>query len=356
MLVAALAASTLSFASSKEPSPDSEFTDLSDFLTRIVGGTKAEPGEYPYYAQMDGCGGSLIAPNVVLTAAHCNEEGRDEVIVGGYERDKSDTDGAYLRTCDKWIPHPDYQKVNAHNHDFALCLLNEPVNVDETEAKLELNFNDAVPTTDESLTAIGLGTLWYGGNVAEFLQHVEVPYIDNDDCDNVYGNTIQEDMLCAGFPDGGYDSCQGDSGGPLVEIVDNGDGTKTHVQMGVVSFGYGCAFANAPGVYARVSSAETWIKKKVCKDWKVEASFCSEVEAPSAPPTVNQGDKDECADDPDFSWGGKNKSCAQYLNNQGATRRTKLRRKCNRDYLDAKVRNYCKATCATVGRGPCRDK
>jgi len=285
LFVSALAATTISFASSTEHTPDSEYTDLSDFLSRIVGGTTAELGEYPYYTQMNGCGGSLIAPRVVLTAAHCNGSGRNNVVVGAYEYYSADTEGAHRRTCDEWIASPDYQSVNSLDNDYALCLLNEPVDIDDDDTKFELNFNDAVPVSGDPLWAIGLGRLQWNGGVPDYLQHVEVPYITNDKCDDAYGSTIRDNMLCAGVDEGGLDSCQGDSGGPIVQIIENADGTKTHVQMGVVSFGYRCAYPGAPGVYARVSSAETWIKEQVCDDWGVDASFCPGAETP--PPTAN---------------------------------------------------------------------
>jgi hypothetical protein len=68
----------------------------------------------------------------------------------------------------------------------------------------------------------------------------------------------------------GKDSCNGDSGGPIVRI----DGDGKHVQVGVVSWGYGCAQKNKPGVYSRVSSAFSWIEDVVCNEWGSSANFC----------------------------------------------------------------------------------
>ena len=81
-------------------------------------------------------------------------------------------------------------------------------------------------------------------------------------------------MLCAGFSDGGKDSCQGDSGGPIVRPITLNDGTIEHTHVGVVSWGYGCADATYPGVYARTSSGSSWIIDQVCNIWNASADFC----------------------------------------------------------------------------------
>jgi len=126
---------------------------------------------------------------------------------------------------------------------------------------------------------LGLGVT-EEGNVASTLQNVTVPAISNQKCNEAdyYGGAITESMLCAGYDEGQRDSCQGDSGGPIVKRIYNGDGTFTDKHVGVVSWGYGCAEAKKPGVYARISSGYGWIKSTVCgsSGFGVEASFCSD--------------------------------------------------------------------------------
>jgi Trypsin len=84
--------------------------------------------------------------------------------------------------------------------------------------------------------------------------------------------------------DGGIDSCQGDSGGPIVR--QEGD---THIQVGVVSWGIGCAQADFPGVYAKVGAAYGWIREIVCDEWELEAEFC-ETDTDTSPPTEADAD------------------------------------------------------------------
>ena len=98
-----------------------------------------------------------------------------------------------------------------------------------------------------------------GGSATNNLQYVRVPAITNSACNSSYGGSITDSMLCAGYPGvGGKDACQGDSGGPFV-CNNNGNA----VIAGVVSWGYGCADANYPGVYSRVTKVLDWIKNNL---------------------------------------------------------------------------------------------
>ena len=97
------------------------------------------------------------------------------------------------------------------------------------------------------------------------LQWVAVPTVTNAQCaqsyDQLYGDgSITSSMICAGPPEGGKDSCQGDSGGPLVCRKDG-----KAVLTGVVSFGNGCALANFPGVYSRVTAVVGWVKANMVR-------------------------------------------------------------------------------------------
>ena len=98
-----------------------------------------------------------------------------------------------------------------------------------------------------------------GGSAPNNLQYVRVPAITNSQCNTAYGGSITSSMLCAGYPNvGGKDACQGDSGGPYV-CNNNGKAIIT----GVVSWGNGCAHADFPGVYARVTTVLNWIESNM---------------------------------------------------------------------------------------------
>ncbi|CAJ1944597.1 unnamed protein product [Cylindrotheca closterium] len=251
-----------------------------DLQARIIGGDQSDIGDFPYYVYMGGCGGSLIAPGVVLSAAHCGSFNGDEVFVGAYELDKTTGGAQKVRVVDEAF-HPEYDQFTFRN-DFALFRLKDTVTVN-SNIKFSINSLNGQPTPGQDLTALGLGATQQGGNLERFLQDVTVQALSIDECNKPsgYDGDIEGDvMFCAGVPEGGKDSCQGDSGGPLV--IRNGN---EHIQVGVVSWGYGCARPNFPGVYSRVSSAKDWIRSVVCDDWNMSAEFCDGGFQPTASPT-----------------------------------------------------------------------
>jgi hypothetical protein len=105
------------------------------------------------------------------------------------------------------------------------------------------------------------------------LLETNVNTLTHDECNQKYDGKIVEDvMLCAGVPSGGKDSCQGDSGGPIIDS--NG------VQVGIVSWGYGCGQKEFPGVYSRISGAADWINARICELSDNPPDFCVDMQAP----------------------------------------------------------------------------
>lgn len=253
------------------------FPGPEDAAQRIVGGDQSTVGDFPYFVEMGGCGGALVAPDVVLLAAHCDEWTGFQISVGAFER-RSTNYGAKDRFCEEWKPHPEFGKGGSSiNNDFALCKLNEPVDIDQSRVELVLNEESSVPSDGRELIVMGLGALAETVPGPKFLHNVTVPALSTGACNAPvsYNGAVTDQMLCAGFPQGGKDSCQGDSGGPLVERIPQGDGTFVDLHVGIVSWGQGCAQPDKPGVYARTSSATSFLRETICNDFHSVAGFCS---------------------------------------------------------------------------------
>jgi len=227
----------------------------------IVGGTPAGPADNPFQVglllkskpgnfEARFCGGALIAPDVVVTAAHCS-----------YHQPTLDGPRLALRPEEvqvltgtrnlnqggsRWdvvsiVNHPNYNPAGNHDYDVAVWKLRQRV---EGVPLAQLAISDGVPGSE--LLVTGWGATTEGGEESAILLKVSVPVVSHDACSAV-DSGITPRMLCAGFKVGGKDACQGDSGGPATR----GRGNMT--LTGIVSTGEGCAQPNHYGVYTRVS-------------------------------------------------------------------------------------------------------
>jgi len=249
--------------------------------TRIIGGDEVIEDSYGYSVSLVDrighfCGGSLIAKDVVLTAAHCRG-GTYDVVIGRHDVDDNDGQEIPMKSD---LPHPNYNPSITDN-DFMLVFLDSPVSINNYDI-VKLNKNPGVTSTD--VTVMGWGVTSENGDLSDVLLEVDVDVISNQECDaaegyidgyfDSYNGQITNNMLCARVVGGGEDACQGDSGGPLV--VKGGSATSNQdVQVGVVSWGVGCAHQNFPGVYSRISSAYDWIEREVCRgsNFATDAGF-----------------------------------------------------------------------------------
>lgn len=222
----------------------------------IVGGVEATVGEFPYMVSLQNsshfCGGSLIAPTWVLTAAHCVRGSTPrKVVIGAH--DLKDAAQAEEHTVKRVVSHPSYN-ARTTNYDFALLELNTP----SAMPVVALGTQDlnAMESLETMLTVAGWGALREGGwALPSKLQKVDVPFVSRETCNAAYSGRITDQMFCAGYPGGGKDSCQGDSGGPIVAYENN-----QAVLVGVVSWGQGCARPKFFGVYSNVAQANSWIE------------------------------------------------------------------------------------------------
>lgn len=160
-----------------------------------------------------------------------------------------DDDGSEQRkVLDRIILHEDFDAVTLHN-DVSLLHFSSPM--EYTEYVNPIGLQEETELVGVDCTITGWGATSEGGQAATILQKVHLPTVSDAECDEVYGTgSIIHTMICAGIPEGGKDACQGDSGGPM---VCNGYLT------GIVSWGYGCARPNYPGVYTEVAYYRDWI-------------------------------------------------------------------------------------------------
>jgi hypothetical protein len=232
---------------------------------KIVGGVEATPGAWPWQARLSlgnyMCGGSLVAAQWVVTAAHCVYNNgvttaNSTAILGDHDRTVTES-SEQSRGVIQIIIHPNYNS-NTSDSDIALLKLASPVTLNTRVALVPM-----VTSTDGALFAAGVnatvtgwGTTTEGGSTPAKLRQVSVPIISNATCNSsvAYNGQITANMMCAGYASGGKDSCQGDSGGPFV--VPNGSSWKL---AGVVSWGDGCAQPNKYGVYTRLVNFISWV-------------------------------------------------------------------------------------------------
>ncbi|PTO66254.1 trypsin-like serine protease [Vibrio splendidus] len=244
---------------------------LADVSARIINGKEATQENWPFMAALvsrnvnayDGqfCGASFIGERYVLTAAHCVEgNGREDLdVVIGVSNLSASQAAQHRYAVDNIYVHEYYNSVATGNDIAIIELVEKPAEsvVNLVDGYVRGNLNDG-----QMLTVMGWGDqdASDGYSSKSELYQVNVPLVNQYQCNTVpYSgySSIGSDAFCAGYSDGGYDSCQGDSGGPIV-VSTNG----TYEQLGIVSWGKGCAEANAYGVYTNISHFDDWIDEQ----------------------------------------------------------------------------------------------
>uniref|UniRef100_A0A3B4AEB5 trypsin n=1 Tax=Periophthalmus magnuspinnatus TaxID=409849 RepID=A0A3B4AEB5_9GOBI len=243
-------------------------------ITRIYAGLKVAPGALPWQVSIQVrpqnsnlsfrhlCGGILIDSCWVLTAGHCIHQNRDMQVVLGTQDLASEEPNEQVIAVEEAIRHENYnEKPYAVYNDIGLLRLRGQNGhcAKESQFVRTACIPDAPLPDGTECTISGWGAT-ENSTGSEHLLEAQVLLINQEKCSKptVYGNVLDEGMLCAGHLQGGVDSCQGDSGGPLTCVENN-----AHVVYGVVSWGDQCGKKNKPGVYTRVSHYKDWINSKI---------------------------------------------------------------------------------------------
>jgi len=229
----------------------------------IVGGTGATTSQYPWVVSIqndligggtDGhiCGGTLVAPTKVVTAAHCVvgiQPLLTHVVAG--RTDLRTTAGVEANVL-TIVRHPLYNEA-LNSYDVAVITLDKAINYQTLPWATAAD--SGIYGTGTMAKILGWGLTKDGGDASPTLLQADVPTTSDAYCTGAYGTSYDKTtMVCAGYPQGGVDTCQGDSGGPFVI---NGK------LAGITSWGEGCAQPGKPGVYTRVSAVADFIAAQV---------------------------------------------------------------------------------------------
>jgi hypothetical protein len=234
----------------------------SHLRTLIVGGSAAEPRDYPFFATSAGdyafCGATLIHSDFLVSAAHC--QGAFDGGIFLYNPSSREYDRRVELLAQ--FRYPDYNAEIQLNYDILLLQLAEPVYDIEP---VSFNQNPNVPASDEALTAIGSGHTEFQGSFSSELLEGDLMYMDLPTCDVALEDwglssivTATEDILCGVPADRDSSICDGDSGGPLLAA----DGTTL---VGVTSFHNECTADAIPDGFARISYFYNWIVQHICE-------------------------------------------------------------------------------------------
>ncbi|XP_055849536.1 mite allergen Der p 3 [Episyrphus balteatus] len=230
--------------------------------SRIVNGTTADPGQYPFVVSLrsssgsHSCGASIINSQWILTAAHCVQYKKPSSISVQYGVSTISSKGPNVATVKKIIWHENYIPTSRYDDDVALLQLEGRLSFNgKTIAAIKLPEQGFEVPGGDIGTLVGWGLEKTGGVVQKDLQQVDLKIYSDEECNERHNGVTSVHQICGGVDEGGKGQCSGDSGGPLV---------YKGVQVGIVSWSRKpCTIAPYPGVYTKVSHYIDWIMDKI---------------------------------------------------------------------------------------------
>ncbi|XP_065162240.1 LOW QUALITY PROTEIN: trypsin-5-like [Atheta coriaria] len=242
---------------------NSSFSNQSSGV-RIIGGSNINITSVPYQVSLQNvgsnfhtCGGSILAPSWILTAAHCVRDFdplKKQIVVGMTLRSK----GGIIHSIKRVVQHP-LGSAHKYSHDIALIELNTPITFNALAQPVRLPEDDEPLPVGSVCRISGWGRLEHEGDKPDQLQSTTVPIWKPKKCAAAYKYSkslfdgIEATMMCAGWENGGSDTCSGDSGGGLV----CGDAV-----YGIVSFGKGCGTVY-PKVFSHVYNLREFVESVI---------------------------------------------------------------------------------------------
>ncbi|XP_003465454.3 glandular kallikrein, prostatic [Cavia porcellus] len=235
--------------------------------SRVIGGQECARDSHPWQAAVYHfsdikCGGVLVDPQWVLTAAHCIND-HYQIWLGRHNLFDDENTGQHIHVSQSF-PHPDFNMSllephsdspdDDYSHDLMLLRLKEPAQITGSVQVLALPTQEVQPGT--MCLALGWGSIEPDAGHPVFpdeLQCVDLEILPSKNCKDAHVAKVTDTMLCAGHLVGGKDTCMGDSGGPLVC-----DG----VLQGIISWGHNpCGLPDTPSIFTKVTEYHEWIKK-----------------------------------------------------------------------------------------------
>jgi secreted trypsin-like serine protease len=217
----------------------------------VIGGVRAAQGEFPWMVRLSmGCGGAMYTTQIVLTAAHCVGRTGPNTSITATLGAVDLQDPARITVRSTYVHRNPGYVTATQGGDWALIKLQQAVDVPTLPVATNTDLHEG------TFTVAGWGATSEGGPQSRYLMKANVPFIDDTQCAQAYSeiNNAPDEMICAGeWTTGGVDTCQGDSGGPMFRQ----DASGAWIQVGITSWGFGCARPENPGVYGEVAAFAT---------------------------------------------------------------------------------------------------